>query len=93
MIKFKLFHGRLDPEEDMTSAGFDGPVIECDAIQCTYDTVRLIFEDHRLLEKWKNKLGWDLSTRGLEVRRHQDMVKITDPSGLSGYYVEYFIES
>ena len=48
-LYFSLFHGRLDPDEPMNDWGTEGPTFgPLDAVQTTYGTVRLSFENREV---------------------------------------------
>lgn len=48
-LYFSLLHGRLDPDEAMNEWGTEGPTFgPLDAVQTTYGTVRLAFENHEV---------------------------------------------
>lgn len=48
-LYLSLFHGRLDPDQPMDDWGTEGPTFgPLDAVQSTYGTLRLAFEDHEV---------------------------------------------
>lgn len=48
-LYLSLFHGRLDPDESMNDWGTEGPTFgPLDAVQSTYGTLRLAFEDREV---------------------------------------------
>lgn len=84
MLELYLIHGRLDPSEDMSDWGFDGPRLTgVVGVASTYGSMRIVFKDEDAADAAQLITGWDrFEYDQLTVRYLQDMVSIANYSGV-----------
>lgn len=84
-IKFSIFHGRKDPEEDMEDWGFDGPTFDC--LSAAYDGERILLQDvsPQSLEL-ASRMGLATQHDTITLLREDDLVVVPQFMGEKAYF-------
>lgn len=79
-ITFHLFHGRLDPSQDMDDWGFDGPNLYCLTLAHDRDRILLQDADAHSLELAK-RLGLEVTRDTITLHYADDLIVVPKFSG------------
>lgn len=84
-IKFSIFHGRKDPEEDMEDWGFEGPTFDC--LSVAYDGDRILLQDvsPQSLEL-ASRMGLVTQHDTITLLREEDLVVVPQFMGEKAYF-------
>ena len=84
-IKFSIFHGRKDPEEDMEDWGFEGPTFDC--LSVAYDGDRILLQDvsPQSLEL-ASRMGLVTQHDTITLLREEDLVVVPHFMGEKAYF-------
>lgn len=78
MMRMRLWHGRVNPDQPMEEMGFDGPVLEgIESVHVVYaHTMTVKFLDTATFDVAQDATGWEVwDEHILIVRRHDDMIE------------------
>lgn len=81
-LKFSLYHGRKDPDQDMADWGFEGPTFNCLTVAHDQDRILLQDADPQSLQLAK-RLGLEVSNDTITLHYFADLVvvpRFTDDS-------------